>query len=156
MSEFQEDKERYLVYRIDNELYASPLLDFKEVIEYIKPKIVPNMPEYFSGMINLRGLIIGVIDVRKKIGISSEFHQNPSLLICETDSGPMGAIIDKVESVIHISPKEVQDLKVEGKIDLAFLKGFYQHQDKFISIIDIKKFVSKIEKNNQNSQEKAA
>ena len=156
MSEIHEDKERYLVYRIKDELYASPLLDFKEVIEFIRPKVVPNMPNYFSGMVNLRGLIMGVIDLRKKLGYPDEYHQKPSMLICETDVGPLAAIIDKVEFVIYFSPSEIQDLKVEGKVDISCFKGFIQYQEHLISVIDIKKFVSNIEKNEFVEQEKAA
>jgi purine-binding chemotaxis protein CheW len=156
MSEVHEDKERYLVYRIKDELYASPLLDFKEVIEFIKPKIVPNMPNYFSGMVNLRGLIIGVIDLRKKLGYEENYELKPSMLICETDVGPLAAIIDKVEFVVYFSPAEIQDLKVEGKVDISCLQGFMQYQEHLISVIDIKKFVSNIEKSEKVEQEKAA
>lgn len=156
MSELHEDKERYLVYRIKDELYASPLLDFKEVIEFIKPKIVPNMPSYFSGMINLRGLIIGVIDLRRKLSYKDDYQHKPSMLICETEVGPLAAIIDKVEFVIYFSPAEIQDLKVEGKVDISCLKGFIQYQEHLISVIDIKKFVSNIEKEKIMVEEKAA
>ncbi len=156
MSEVHEDKERYLVYRIKDELYASPLLDFKEVIEFIKPKIVPNMPNYFSGMVNLRGLIMGVIDLRKKLGYQENYELKPSMLICETDVGPLAAIIDKVEFVVYFSPTEIQDLKVEGKVDISCLQGFMQYQEHLISVIDIKKFVSNIEKSEKVEQEKAA
>jgi purine-binding chemotaxis protein CheW len=156
MSELYEDKERYLVYRIKDELYASPLLDFKEVIEYIKPKLVPNMPSCFSGMINLRGLIMGVIDLRLKLGVHETNSLKSSMLICETDVGPLAAVIDKVEFVIYVTPSDIQDLKIEGKVQIDCLKGFLQHQDNLITIIDIKKFVSSIENKSFVEQEKAA
>jgi purine-binding chemotaxis protein CheW len=156
MSELYEDKERYLVYRIKDELYASPLLDFKEVIEYIKPKLVPNMPSCFSGMINLRGLIMGVIDLRLKLGVQESNSLKSSMLICETDVGPLAAVIDKVEFVIYVTPSDIQDLKIEGKVQIDCLKGFLQHQDNLITIIDIKKFVSSIENKSFVEQEKAA
>ena len=140
MSEDFEEKEKYLVYRIENELYASALLDFKEVVEYSKPKSVPNMPQCFSGMINLRGLIIGVIHLRLKLGINRPYEGRSSILICETSSGPIGAIIDKVECVIPIHLSEIQDMKVHGRVDVQFLKGFFQYKDELITILDIKKF----------------
>jgi purine-binding chemotaxis protein CheW len=156
MSEIYVDKERYLVYRIKNELFASPLLDFKEVIEFIKPKLVPNMPSCFSGMINLRGLIIGVIDLRLKLGITDSFSSKSSMLICETQVGHLAAVIDKVEYVINVSPSEIQDLKIEGRVDVDCLRGFIQHQENLIIVIDIKKFVSSIKNNIESEQEKAA
>jgi purine-binding chemotaxis protein CheW len=156
MSELYEDKERYLVYRLKDELYASPLLDFKEVIEYIKPKLVPNMPEFFSGMINLKGLIIGVIDLRLKLGIHEATLHKPSMLVCETEAGLLAAVVDKVEFVIYVTPSDIQDLKIEGKIQIDCLKGFLQHQDNLITIIDIKKFVSTIKDLNKDLQENIA
>jgi purine-binding chemotaxis protein CheW len=155
MSEVYEEKDKFLVYRIGDEYYASKLLDFVEVIEYTKPKIVPNMSACFSGMINLRGLIIGVVDLRKKLGIFEEFSGKPSMLICDTELGPIGAIIDKVEYVMPFSQSDIQDLKVERKMDKVYLKGFFQHQENLITVIEIKSFVSNFEEN-YNCQEKAA
>jgi len=155
MSEVYEEKDKYLVYRIGDEFYASRLLDFVEVIEYTKPKIVPNMSHCFSGMINLRGLIIGVVDLRKKLGIAEDFSGKPSMLICDTEVGPIGAIIDKVEYVVPFLQSEIQDLKVERKMDKAYLKGFFQHQDNLITVIEIKSFVSSFDENT-HSQENVA
>jgi purine-binding chemotaxis protein CheW len=142
MSEQFTEKEKYLVYKIQDELYASPLLDFREVIEYTSPKIVPNMASYFIGMINLRGLIIGVVDLRKKLGYESQNALRPSLLICETEDGPIGATIDKVEFVLQLLPQDIQELKIEGRVDVAFLKGFIQHGEHLITIVDIRKLIS--------------
>lgn len=142
MSENFEEREKYLVFRIENELYASPLLDFREVIEYTPPKVVPNMAPYFAGMINLRGLIIGVVDLRLKLGYHSKSGPKPSLLICEASEGPIGATIDRVEFVIQILPSEIQELKVEGRVNVNYLKGFIQQGEHFITILDIKKLIT--------------
>ncbi len=140
------ENERYLVFCIDDELYASPLLDFHEVVEMIKPKPVPNMPEHFSGMINLRGVIVAIIDLRKKMGIGERYQGKQTMLICETETGIMGASIDRVESVIHIHSASVQDVKIAGKIALEYVKGFVNHQDRIITIVDVKSFLSEQDK----------
>jgi purine-binding chemotaxis protein CheW len=142
MNENFAEKEKFLVYRIQNELYASPLLDFREVIEYTEPKHVPNMAPYFVGMINLRGLIIGVVDLRLKFGYGNPSTTKSSLLICETETGPIGAVIDHVDFVIQIHQEEIQDLKVDGRVKVRFLKGFIHHGESLITVLDVKKLIS--------------
>jgi purine-binding chemotaxis protein CheW len=114
------------------------------------------MPSCFSGMINLRGLIMGVIDLRVKLGIHESNPVKSSMLICETEIGPLAAVIDKVEFVIYVTPSDIQELKIEGKVQIDCLKGFLQLQDNLITIIDIKKFVSLIENKSVVEQEKVA
>lgn len=138
----------YLVFRIHGELYASPLLEFSEVVGFIEPKPVPNMPDYFSGMINLRGVIVGVVDLRKKMGINDTFTGKQTMLICETESGIMGASIDKIESVIHIDPATIQDVKLSTRVSADYLQGFINHHEEIITLIDVKNFISDIQKQN--------
>ncbi len=140
------ENERFLVFCINEELYASPLLEFHEVVEMIKPKPVPNMPEHFSGMINLRGVIVAIIDLRKKMGIHEKYMGKQTMLICETETGIIGASIDRVESVIHIDPATIQDVKIEGKIALEYLRGFVNHEGKIITLVDVKSFLSEQDK----------
>ena len=99
---------------------------------------------------------MGVIDLRLKLGVHETNALKSSMLICETDVGPLAAVIDKVEFVIYVTPSDIQYLKIEGKVQIDCLKGFLQHQDNLITIIDIKKFVSSIENKSFVEQEKAA
>jgi purine-binding chemotaxis protein CheW len=152
MSEAYEEKHKYLVYRIHDELYASPLLDFKEVIEYTPPKLVPNMATYFTGMINLRGLIIGVVDIRKKLGYSIEVIHKASFLICDTELGPLAATIDRVEAVIQLSSDQIQDMKLDSRIKACYLNGFVQQGEDLITVLDIKKLISDFNENSLPSE----
>ncbi|MGZ3726716.1 MAG: chemotaxis protein CheW [Pseudobdellovibrio sp.] len=95
---------RYMEFKLGDQLYAIPLLTVKEVIP--KPEVtpVPNMPLNFEGMINLRGQILGVYNVRKKLGaktneISSK--QPPIIIIIEHSGVKVGMIVDEVTRVLH-------------------------------------------------------
>lgn len=63
-----ESENKFLVFSVGEELYASPLLSIREVLEFQPPKPMPNMVHYFTGVINVRGAIVGVIDLRTKFG----------------------------------------------------------------------------------------
>jgi purine-binding chemotaxis protein CheW len=97
-------------FRIGGQPYAIPLLSVKEVIP--KPEIiaVPNMPTHFEGMINLRGQILGVFNVRKKLAAKAkETAQkvNDVVIVIESQGVSVGMIVDEVTRVLHASPDNI-------------------------------------------------
>ncbi len=101
---------RYMEYRLGDQHYALPLLNVKEVIT--KPEItaVPNMPAHFEGMINLRGQILGVFNVRKKLGAKArdakETHSEVVIVI-EHEGASVGMIVDEVTRVLYAEADKV-------------------------------------------------
>lgn len=129
-TELQNDN-RYLIYRIGGELYGTPLLEVREVVEYQKPKFMPNMESHFSGVINIRGSIVGVVDLRSKFGISQEISKSTALLVCESEKGPIAAIVDKVESVLPINKSERESKPpILSKVDSSYLIGVAKINEK--------------------------
>ena len=118
------NENRYLLFYVGAELYGVPLLDVKEVIEYQIPKPVPNMVSHFSGVINLRGAIIGVLDLRKKLGVPADCTRTTAMLICETEQGVLAAVIDRVDSVTLITADCI-DTKapVQTSVKSEYLSG---------------------------------
>jgi purine-binding chemotaxis protein CheW len=107
---------RFMEYRLGAQLYALPLLNVKEVIP--KPEItaVPNMPPHFEGMINLRGQILGVFNVRKKLAAKARDakEDHPEVVIVIEHMGvSVGMMVDEVTRVLHAE---------DGKIGPAPLK----------------------------------
>jgi purine-binding chemotaxis protein CheW len=95
---------RYMEFRLGEQLYAVPLLIVKEVISKPETTVVPNMPAHFEGMINLRGQILGVFNVRKKLGSKAkEATQNLSdvVIVIEDRGVSVGMIVDEVTRVLH-------------------------------------------------------
>lgn len=95
---------RFMEFRLGGRLYALPLLNVKEVIQ--KPDVteVPNMPNYFEGMINLRGQILGVFNVRKRIGEKPRDANASSpevVIVLEHGSVTVGMVVDEVTRVLH-------------------------------------------------------
>ncbi len=114
---------RFMEFRLGDQFYAIPLLNVKEVIQ--KPDVtdVPNMPAHFEGMINLRGQILGVFDVRKKLGAKnrdSANHTPEVVIVIEQDQNSVGMIVDEVTRVLHpeaemLSPAPLKDDDVAKK-----------------------------------------
>jgi purine-binding chemotaxis protein CheW len=129
---------RYLIYQIGDDTYASPLLSIREVLEYQKPQFMPNMARHFSGVINVRGAIVGVVDLRIKLGYPDELKKKIAFLLCDTESGPLAAVVDSVDAVIEISKNQIElNPPVQSKVNSKHLLGIAKKDQKMITILDI-------------------
>ncbi len=101
---------RYLLFKLHGETYAAPLVQVREVIKIPKIKPVPHSPSHMKGVMNLRGQIITVFDLRAKLGLPAHSSDAPGLiLVVDTDHGSIGALVDSVESVQEIPQSEIAE-----------------------------------------------
>ena len=140
----QDSSNRYLIFRINGTLYGSQLLDVREVVQYNEPKVIPNTRKHFSGVINLRGAIVGVIDMRAKCGFSSQDDLKKAVfLVCETESGFLAAHVDAIESVVTIEDTLVEkNPPIQVSIEQRYMMGVAKVEDKLITLINLKNFLS--------------
>lgn len=137
---------KFIVFLIGNELYASPLLSIREVLEYQTPKIMPNMVQSFGGVINVRGAIVGVLDLRIKFGYKAENGPRTPLLLCDTSRGAIAAVVDAVECVKEIPEDQIEtNPPISSKIEIDYLIGVARSENRLISIIDIDKMLNEQE-----------
>ncbi|MGZ3773349.1 MAG: chemotaxis protein CheW [Pseudobdellovibrionaceae bacterium] len=141
-----ENDHKHLVYKIGSELYSSPLLSVREVLEYQNPKYMPNMVSHFSGVINVRGAIVGVIDLRLKFGLSNQVGPKTSILLCDTDRGSIAAVVDSVECVLEIAETNIDKKPpIMSKVKQEYLVGVAKSKDQLITIVDLHKFLTEEE-----------
>lgn len=101
--------ERYLAFQLGKEQYAIPLLQVKEVIEMSEPTPIPQTPSYFRGVINLRGQVISVLDLRAKLELS-KVENGPKTAIIILDIEPqlcLGVIVDRINSVLAFQAEDL-------------------------------------------------
>ncbi|MCX6119267.1 MAG: chemotaxis protein CheW [Proteobacteria bacterium] len=100
---------RYMEFTLGDQFFALPLISVKEVIQKPEVTSVPNMPAHFEGMMNLRGKIIGVFNVRKKLGVKKlaeksgeKSNTSPEVVVVVEQNGiSVGMLVDEVTKVIH-------------------------------------------------------
>lgn len=112
----QIQKRKHLIFALGSESFAIPLSQVKEVIGLTNITPIPHAPSYFKGLINLRGRIISIIDIKEKIkasGQTTEAHK-PCIIISEVEDLLIGAIVDDVVEVIGI-----EESQIETKMDLT-------------------------------------
>src|SRR5690349_9149805 len=124
--ELEEDnvQANYLLFRLAHELYGAPLLSVREVLKLTAIKPVPYMATHFKGVINLRGRIVGVLDLRLKFELPVSEASAGRILIVEQGGELLGAIVDEVEAVEEFRPENIDtNPVVETKIGAKFFLG---------------------------------
>lgn len=99
---------RYIIFRVGGELFGIPLLDVREVVEPQPIKYIPNTNPFFLGVCNLRGQIVGVIDLRIRFGLTVASEERPVLMVFEYSKGAIAVMIDKIESVSTLPESDIE------------------------------------------------
>lgn len=135
---------QYLTFGIDEEEYAISILKVKEIIEMKKITKIPNLPEYIKGIINLRGNIIHIIDIREKFGMSIRAYDKFNVIIIVEAAGKtLGIIVDQVRDVLSIDKDSVQPpIDFEGNIDNVYVEGMAKVGERLVVVVDIDKMLS--------------
>jgi purine-binding chemotaxis protein CheW len=143
MSQTNETGTRYLGFSLGAEDYAIPLLFVKEVIAIPEVTPIPFTPPHFKGIMNLRGQVISVIDMRTKLGIKPQNSAENAVIICDLQSVCLGVVVDSINSVL--SPTEGE---LSGKPDIQsskasdYITNVYRKDKKLILFLDIAKALS--------------
>ena len=137
------DGNQFVTFSIDDEEFGIEILKVQEIIGYTKPTHVPNTPEFISGVINLRGLIIPVIDLRKKFSMPcKEYDKFTVIVVIEVATKTMGIIVDSVSDVLSLTEKDMQDAPEFSKFKSEFLKGMGKVGNKLVVLLDIDKILT--------------
>jgi purine-binding chemotaxis protein CheW len=120
----------------------------REILEITTITKVPQTPDFMRGVINLRGSVVPVIDMRLKFGMSAtEQTVNTCIIVVEInmdgDITVLGALADSVQEVVELEPESIESAPHIGtKLNTDFIKGMGKHDDAFIIILDIDKVFS--------------
>ncbi len=134
---------QFLAFRLGSNHFAIDISQVREVLDFQKVTQVPKTPDFLLGVINLRGNVISVVDLRLNLGMSgTEQTVNTCILIMELQIGgdtlQIGALADAVEEVIEISPEQLGPPPRAGiELNTKFIKGMAKRGDELLIIIDI-------------------
>ncbi|MBF0459770.1 MAG: chemotaxis protein CheW [Magnetococcales bacterium] len=139
---------QFLTFTLADEVFAVDIGRVKEVLEYTALTKVPRTPKSMCGVINLRGSVVPVMDMRLKFGMSqSERTVNTCIIIIEVtvDEGKtvLGAMADSVKEVMSLDPDQIDPPpKIGAKLRTDFIRGMGKQGDHFIIILDTNKVFS--------------
>jgi purine-binding chemotaxis protein CheW len=153
--------QRYLTFSLRNEEYAVPLLAVKEVIAMPEVTPVPHTPPHFLGIMNLRGQVVSVVDLRLKFGMKAvaEKQQETGVIIFDFGDFTVGGVVCSINSVLTFSGAEIQPKpEVISHVKTDYITGVAKKGEKLIVILDVVKAFDMSEKlkMSQTAQQKAA
>jgi purine-binding chemotaxis protein CheW len=130
---------KFLTFILGDEIYGIEILKAREIIGLMDITTVPQTPDYMKGVINLRGKVIPVIDLRMKFAMQEEAHtQETCVIVVEVNSTSIGIIVDSVSEVSDIGGGEIENAPKFGQgIDTSFIMGLGKVKDKIIILLDI-------------------
>jgi purine-binding chemotaxis protein CheW len=137
-----EDDARFLLFKVGGEIYGTPLLGIREVVQPQDPKPIPNTVPFFTGVINLRGQVVGVVDLRKRFGCEAACRPRMALMVFSTESGPLGALVDEIECVARIPESKIESKAViRTHVREEYFIGIGNQDGRLISLIDLNKIL---------------
>ncbi|HSS28239.1 MAG TPA: chemotaxis protein CheW [Usitatibacter sp.] len=133
-----------LVFVIGNEEYAVDILKVQEIRGYEKVTAIPAAPAYLKGVVNLRGVIVPVVDMRVKFGMPDPRYDSFTVVvILKLANRVIGIVVDGVSDVVQLAASDVKEApRLGGAVDGAFLTGVATQGDRMILLLDIEKFLS--------------
>ena len=139
---------QHLTFNLDEEVFAVDISKVREVLEYTAVTKVPQTPEFMKGVINLRGHVVPVVDLRLKFGMQeAEKTVNTCIIIVEVsvdkDTAVLGALADSVQEVHDFEQDQIEPPpKIGTRLKTDFIKGMGKRNEQFIMILDIDKVFS--------------
>ena len=134
--------QQYLTFVLAGEVFAIGILAIKEIIEYSNPTSIPMMPEYLRGVINLRGLVVPVIDLAVRFGKpASPVTKRTCIVIVEIELEgeryDVGAVVDAVNAVVEIPASDIEPPPSFGaRIRTDFIAGMGKVDGRFVILLD--------------------
>ena len=139
---------QYLTFTLADEVFAVDVARVREILEMPSITKVPQVPDFMLGVINLRGCVVPVIDLRQKFGMQETAQTvNTCIIVVEVamdgENIVLGSLADSVQEVIEMEPAQIEAAPHIGtNLKTDFIKGMGKHEGRFVMILDIDKVFS--------------
>ena len=139
---------KYLTIGLGAEAYGIPVLRVREIIRLQKITPVPQMPTYVKGVINLRGRVIPIVDLRVKFGVPAEFADRTCIVVVQVrlaseQTVPMGLIVDRVEEVANLAAAEIEPTPDFGaKLNTDYILGLAKGKGQVKTLLDLDRVIA--------------
>ena len=142
------DTRQYLTFQLEEEVFALDVSHVREILEFTTVTKVPKTPDYMRGVINLRGSVVPVLDMRLKFGFTrTEKTVNTCVIVVEVsfedERTIIGALVDSVQEVFELEPEQIEPApRIGTQLKTEFIVGMGKKENHFIIILNIDKVFS--------------
>jgi purine-binding chemotaxis protein CheW len=134
----------YLTFRLGEEEYGIDILKVQEIRGYEQPTRIANAPAFIKGVVNLRGVIVPIVDLRLKLDLgSAEYNEFTVVIILNLGSRVVGIVVDSVSDVMELSPEQIRPApEVGSSVQADFITGLGTLSDRMLILIEIERLMS--------------
>lgn len=130
---------QFLTFQLSDEQFGIDILRVQEIkgLTHLTP--IPNVPDYIRGVMNLRGTVVPVVDLRNRFGMPvSAYNQFTVIIVVTVRAKVMGLVVDAVSDVLNVGDSELEELpELGGGIDTSFITGMAKCSERLITLLDI-------------------
>lgn len=134
----------YLTFRLDQEEYGIDILKVQEIRGYEPPTRIANAPAFIKGVVNLRGTIVPIVDMRLKFNCSqAEYNSFTVVIILNMHQRVVGIVVDSVSDVLELPPEAIRSAPdIDSAIDNGSITGLGSVGERMLILLDIEKLMS--------------
>jgi purine-binding chemotaxis protein CheW len=134
----------YLTFRLGGEEYGIDILRVQEIRSYEQPTRIANSPAFLKGVVNLRGVIVPIIDLRVKLNCdAAEFNAFTVVIVLNIMGRVVGAVVDSVSDVMELSREAIKPApSMNAQVDMSFITGIANVGDRMLILMDIQDLMS--------------
>ncbi len=139
---------QYLTFKMEEETFALDVGKVREILDYTNITKVPRTPDFMKGVINLRGSVVPVVDMRLKFNMPAQERTVDTCIIVveitiEDEQTVLGALVDSVQEVFELEPAQVEPApRIGTKLNTDFVLGMGRRDERFVIILDIDRVFS--------------
>ena len=137
----------YLTFRLDQEEYGIDILKVQEIRGYEPPTRIANAPEFIKGVVNLRGTIVPIVDMRLKFNCANaEYNSFTVVIILNLRNRVVGIVVDSVSDVLELTPDNIKAApEIESVVDNNCILGLGSVAERMLILLDIEKLMSSVD-----------
>ena len=141
------DASQYLTLRLGKEEYAIDILRVQEIRSYEEPTRMVNAPSFIKGVVNLRGVIVPIIDLRMKLGLDQvEYNDFTVVIILNVRGTVIGAVVDSVSDVVTLPAEMIKPApQFETTMDTRFITGLANAGERMLIVMNMEALMSNAE-----------
>ena len=137
----------FLTFRLGAEEYGIDILKVQEIRSYEQPTRIANAPSFIKGVVNLRGVIVPIVDLRLKLGCASADYNSFTVVIVLTVKGRVvGAVVDSVSDVLALDAQTIKPApEMNSAVDTSFITGIGSVAERMLILMDIEGLMASAE-----------
>jgi purine-binding chemotaxis protein CheW len=133
----------FLTFRLGTEEYGIDILRVQEIRSYEQPTRIANTPEFLRGVVNLRGVIVPIVDLRLKLGCSAEFNAFTVVIVLNVRGRVIGAVVDSVSDVCELGGDTIKPAPaMNSMVDMSYITGIANVGERMLILMDIEALMS--------------